>query len=412
MHRCPGGERVRRSKDPSSLGICTSKVISYPSASRGSSDATSCSSSEDENYFACQDSVGEEDSFHISSRTRCELLRLRVWMFLDSSAGSPPALRHAARIYQAVIGILLVGLIVLDTPSGVLVTFDGYWYTEVTVTVIWCLELLLRTWSNVKKPMHQTGGTRKHCCRNLPQLPLLLDVLSILALVIDLWLLSDQEAGNSPLRMLRLLTLCRLERYWCFFQPVCEVLWLEVRPLGATLGIALNVLLVSAVIMFYIESPTNEGFSSVADSLWWATTALTTVGYGDVYPKSPLGRFIGCVLAFIGIGLFALPAGILASGFREVVRRTHTHRRKADWAVWQCPPASLDAGQTARLLDALAAQVEARMDAHMVRLAAHIGKLDEHMGNLGLRMGSLQHDLDSLKTESHFCAVRMGHSPP
>merc|ERR1719401_1893945 len=54
--------------------------------------------------------------------------------------------------------------------------------------------------------------------------------------------------------------------------------------------------------------------------MWWAVTALTTVGYGDVYPITPMGRALGSVVAFIGVGFFALPAGIISSGFQEVVK--------------------------------------------------------------------------------------------
>jgi voltage-gated potassium channel len=54
--------------------------------------------------------------------------------------------------------------------------------------------------------------------------------------------------------------------------------------------------------------------------MWWAVTALTTVGYGDVYPITPLGRFLGSVISLLGIGMFALPAGIMASGFTDIIK--------------------------------------------------------------------------------------------
>ncbi|CAE7514581.1 KCNQ5 [Symbiodinium necroappetens] len=76
--------------------------------------------------------------------------------------------------------------------------------------------------------------------------------------------------------------------------------------------------------MFYVEAPENPKFGSVADCLWWGTTALTTVGYGDLYPESPMGRLVASITAFLGIGLFALPAGIITTGFRlEEERRLH-----------------------------------------------------------------------------------------
>jgi len=73
--------------------------------------------------------------------------------------------------------------------------------------------------------------------------------------------------------------------------------------------------------MYFVErSAQPEAFSSIPASMWWGVVTLTTVGYGDVTPVTPLGRLIGAVVAVIGIGLFALPASILASGFIEAAQ--------------------------------------------------------------------------------------------
>ena len=63
-----------------------------------------------------------------------------------------------------------------------------------------------------------------------------------------------------------------------------------------------------------------EVFGSIPDAMWWGAVTLTTVGYGDVYPKTMLGRTLGAMIALLGIGLFALPAGIIASGFAEKIK--------------------------------------------------------------------------------------------
>lgn len=74
--------------------------------------------------------------------------------------------------------------------------------------------------------------------------------------------------------------------------------------------------------MYYVENESQpENFSSIPETMWWGIATLTTVGYGDIYPVTPLGRFLGGVIAIIGIGLFALPSGILASGFSDEISR-------------------------------------------------------------------------------------------
>ena len=80
-------------------------------------------------------------------------------------------------------------------------------------------------------------------------------------------------------------------------------------------------LLVASSVMYFVEkSAQPDVFSSIPASLWWGAITLTTVGYGDVHPVTPLGQVIGAGVAVLGIGLFALPASILASGFIEAAR--------------------------------------------------------------------------------------------
>lgn len=70
--------------------------------------------------------------------------------------------------------------------------------------------------------------------------------------------------------------------------------------------------------MYYVENEAQpENFSSIPATMWWGIATLTTVGYGDIYPVTGLGKLLGGFIAIVGIGLFALPAGILASGFSE-----------------------------------------------------------------------------------------------
>lgn len=72
--------------------------------------------------------------------------------------------------------------------------------------------------------------------------------------------------------------------------------------------------------MYYLENQEQpETFASIPASMWWAVTALTTVGYGDMVPITPAGQFVAAIVSIFGVGLFALPAGILGSGFVDVL---------------------------------------------------------------------------------------------
>lgn len=80
-------------------------------------------------------------------------------------------------------------------------------------------------------------------------------------------------------------------------------------------------LIIVSSVMYYVEhSAQPEKFTSIPATMWWGVSAMTTVGYGDIHPITPLGKLLGGLSAIMGIGLFALPTGILVSGFSEQVR--------------------------------------------------------------------------------------------
>ena len=80
--------------------------------------------------------------------------------------------------------------------------------------------------------------------------------------------------------------------------------------------------------MYFVEHDAQpDKFSSIPAAMWWSVTTLTTVGYGDVFPITPIGRFLTACISILGIGLFALPAGILASGFSNEFQKFKMGKR-------------------------------------------------------------------------------------
>ncbi|MDG1825706.1 MAG: ion transporter, partial [Henriciella sp.] len=133
------------------------------------------------------------------------------------------------------------------------------------------------------------------------------------------------------LRVLRLARLAKLAR----FVPAFDVLGATVQRAGAqlltTLAMALALVYVSAVALYFIEGvggQQQENFGSIPRAVWWAIATLTTVGYGDVYPVTPLGRVFASVIALAGIGVVALPAGVFASAFSDELREREVSKLK------------------------------------------------------------------------------------
>jgi voltage-gated potassium channel len=126
------------------------------------------------------------------------------------------------------------------------------------------------------------------------------------------------------LRALRLFRLFKLARYVPAFGIVGAAVKRAGPPLFASLCVAAAQVYVAALILYFIEGDTKpQAFGSVTRALWWAVVTLTTVGYGDVYPDSVIGRVAAAFVALAGIGIVAMPTGILASSFAEEFRERH-----------------------------------------------------------------------------------------
>jgi len=149
--------------------------------------------------------------------------------------------------------------------------------------------------------------------------PFLLYPLSPFAIIDMLSLLPTLGILGNQFRILRMLRVFMLLRYSKNFTYISNVFKKERKTLGSVLAIAIAYIFVSALAMFTYEPDTFDNFFG---ALYWATTALTTVGYGDVYPLSTIGRFISMISSLFGIAVIALPAGIITAGFMEEIGRT------------------------------------------------------------------------------------------
>jgi voltage-gated potassium channel len=113
----------------------------------------------------------------------------------------------------------------------------------------------------------------------------------------------------------------------------------EARAIGATLFLMMVVLILASSLMFLFEHHAQPHvFADIPTAMWWAVVTLTTLGYGDMVPITPFGRLLGGVTAILGVGMIALPAGVLASGFSEQMRiRREEYREAVEKALDEGP---------------------------------------------------------------------------
>ena len=119
-------------------------------------------------------------------------------------------------------------------------------------------------------------------------------------------------------RLLKILRIFKFIRYFNNIQILFKVLYKERHILFTVFLIAISYILVTALIMFNIEQ--SDLFEDFFDALYWATTTLTTVGYGDIYPGTDLGRMISMLSAILGVAVIALPSGVITASYLEELR--------------------------------------------------------------------------------------------
>ena len=192
---------------------------------------------------------------------------------------------------------------------------------DINGVVVWifALEFTLRFWSEGENPNHAGFvGRLKFLATPLA----IADVLAFLPeLVISLLLPHAAGPWLAALRALRLFRLFKLARYVPAFGIVGAAVRRAGAPLMASLCVAAAQVYVAALLLYFIEGDSKpQQFGSVTRAMWWAIVTLTTVGYGDVYPETVLGRIAAGLVALAGIGIVAMPTGILASSFAEEFR--------------------------------------------------------------------------------------------
>ena len=120
------------------------------------------------------------------------------------------------------------------------------------------------------------------------------------------------------LRVVRILRLFRINRYYDAFNVITDVIREKKNQILSALFIILMLVLAASVIMYNLEHEAQpEAFKNAFSGIWWAVSTLLTVGYGDIYPVTTAGRVVGIILAFLGVGIVAVPTGIISAGFVE-----------------------------------------------------------------------------------------------
>lgn len=223
-------------------------------------------------------------------------------------------------IFIIILIILNVIAVILDTVKSISIRHAIFFRTfEIFSLAVFTVEYVLRVWTCVvnEKFRHPITGRFRFMLTPLA----IVDLLAVLPFYLPMVERLDLRVIRV-LRLFRIFRLFKLGRYSESFKILGNVIKEKKEEIILTLFMGLLVLIISSSLIYFIENPAQpETFPNIPHAMWWSVVTLTTVGYGDVYPITPLGKILGTIVAFVGIAMFALPAGIIASGFVEEMRR-------------------------------------------------------------------------------------------
>lgn len=257
--------------------------------------------------------AGAADLERGPERPRRRTLRRRLLEQLEPALWDRPGLSPVnAVVLAAVVACLTVS--VLETEPLLKQAWSPVMvYAEISFALFFATEYALRLWV-AGEDRHYRGWRGRLRWMVSP-----MALIDLMAFLPSLLFLGTSDA--FLLRMLwvvRLLRLSKLGRYSMALILLVLTVRRTWRAMSVTLMIALGILLISASLLWLAERQAQpEAFGSIPRALWWSVVTLTTVGYGDVYPITLVGRLLGAVVALMGIGTIALPAGILSAGFAE-----------------------------------------------------------------------------------------------
>jgi len=235
------------------------------------------------------------------------------------------------------IDIFIIILIILNIIAVILETVESLYdsasqlfrYFETFSVIVFTIEYVLRVWTCTlnEKYKNKVTGRIKFIFTPLA----LIDLFAFLPFYIPMIIPFDLRFLRG-FRLLRLVRVLKIGRYSEAVRLFGRVLNAKKAELLTAIFIIFVLLIISSSLLYYVEREAQpDKFSSIPQAMWWGVVTLTTVGYGDIFPVTPLGKFLSSIISLLGIGLFAMPTGILSAGFVEEIRKRREGRKKCPY---------------------------------------------------------------------------------
>ena len=254
----------------------------------------------------------------MSEKKSLDFFRKRVWTLLEPASDEDTASK-ITDIFLVSLIFFNILMVILETVESLYFNYKTFFkYFEFFSVTIFSIEYIGRLWSCIENKGKKETNSRARI-KYIFSFSALIDAVAILpSLLAFLFPTVDLRF----VRALRIFRLLKFSRYSSSINTLLVVLWDQRKSFGAAFFILFIILIISSSGMYLVEKDIQpEKFGSIPQSMWWSIVTLTTVGYGDVYPVTSMGKFFGSIIIILGIGTVALPSGILASAFTEHTKR-------------------------------------------------------------------------------------------
>ena len=242
-------------------------------------------------------------------------MRAHVNQILHSNA-QPIAHILVKGLFLLAVGVVVAIAMVETLPNSDYTTNSFIRHIREAAWIVLTVEFFLRIWAEPERTTPRGALVSRIAYLRSP-----LGIVDLLA-VLPAWINLVHAVDLHWFELAAALSLFKLSRYVPALSLVWNVVVRQSRSIFAALVVLSILLVVAATVIYFFEYEAQpDSFESIPQSLWWAITTMATVGYGDMAPITPIGRLIGGIAMVFGIAMFAVPAGILASGFAEELRK-------------------------------------------------------------------------------------------
>lgn len=257
----------------------------------------------------------------------------------------PARAERAGKAVAAALGVLIVvnALLIFVVFDGTIdeFTHQGLFLFDAASTVVFTVEYLCRIWT--ADALYPASSPLRARLRYIVSPMGIVDLLAVAPFVAVLVGVIPYQTINS-FRVLRVMRLIKVSRYMRGLTAIANVLKSRRNEIVASFTVLFVLAITASALMYQVENPVQpDKFDSVLTGMYWAITTITSTGYGDLVPHTPLGRLIGFAVMVLSIALVAIPGGIFTAGFIEEMRRQEQERH-----VVPQPDANAQQGDDAR----------------------------------------------------------------